>query len=59
MYREVLGSIHGWGLPTALATNLSADADWKHCGLSIGPQFNHLDVNVQEEFNEFLGRERY
>lgn len=38
----------------ALATDLSADADWRRRGLYIGPQFDHLDVNVQEEFDEFL-----
>ncbi|KAF8499520.1 mitochondrial glycoprotein [Gautieria morchelliformis] len=40
-----------------LATELTADADWKRRGLYIGPQFDHLDVNVQEEFEKFL-RER-
>jgi len=38
----------------ALATGLSAEADWNRRGLYIGPQFDHLDVNVQEEFDEFL-----
>jgi len=38
----------------ALATGLSAEADWSRRGLYIGPQFDHLDVNVQEEFDEFL-----
>ena len=37
-----------------LATDLSADADWKRRGLYIGPQFDHLDTNVQEEFERFL-----
>ena len=38
----------------ALATGLTAEADWSRRGLYIGPQFDHLDVNVQEEFDEFL-----
>ena len=38
----------------ALATGLTAEADWNRRGLYIGPQFDHLDVNVQEEFDEFL-----
>lgn len=40
----------------ALATDLSADADWRRRGLYIGPQFDHLDVNVQEEFDDFLAQ---
>ncbi|KIJ25496.1 hypothetical protein M422DRAFT_38655 [Sphaerobolus stellatus SS14] len=40
-----------------LGTELSADADWKRRGLYMGPQFEHLDVNVQEEFEAYL-RER-
>jgi len=40
----------------ALATDLSADADWRRRGLYIGPQFDQLDVNVQEEFDEFLAQ---
>ena len=38
----------------ALAIDLSAEADWRRRGVYIGPQFDHLDVNVQEEFDEFL-----
>jgi len=37
-----------------LATELTSDADWKRRGLYIGPQFDHLDSNVQEEFERFL-----
>jgi len=42
---------------TKLGTELSADADWKRRGLYMGPQFDHLDVNVQDQFEAFL-RER-
>jgi len=38
----------------SLATDLTAEADWKRRGLYIGPQFDHLDVGVQEEFEKFL-----
>jgi len=37
-----------------LATELTSEADWKRRGLYIGPQFDHLDTNVQEEFERFL-----
>ncbi|THH14248.1 hypothetical protein EW146_g6060 [Bondarzewia mesenterica] len=37
-----------------LATELTADADWKRRGLYIGPQFDTLDVGVQDEFDKFL-----
>jgi len=37
-----------------LATDLTSEADWKRRGLYIGPQFDHLDVGVQEEFERFL-----
>jgi complement component 1 Q subcomponent-binding protein len=40
-----------------LGTELTAEADWKRRGLYIGPQFETLDVTVQEEFEKFL-RER-
>ncbi|KAF8524279.1 regulatory protein suaprga1 [Hysterangium stoloniferum] len=39
---------------SSLATELSAEADWKRRGLYMGPQFDHLDVSVQEEFDTFL-----
>ncbi|KAF8269480.1 mitochondrial glycoprotein [Lactarius quietus] len=41
----------------ALATDLTAEADWKRRGLYIGPQFETLDLSLQEEFEKFL-RER-
>ncbi|KZT07041.1 mitochondrial glyco protein [Laetiporus sulphureus 93-53] len=37
-----------------LGTDLTAEADWKRRGLYIGPQFDTLDVAVQEEFEKFL-----
>jgi complement component 1 Q subcomponent-binding protein len=37
-----------------LGTELTAEADWKRRGLYIGPQFETLDVGVQEEFERFL-----
>ncbi|KAG8948738.1 Mitochondrial acidic protein mam33 [Tulasnella sp. 424] len=37
-----------------LAGELSAEADWKRRGLYIGPQFDHLDVGVQEAFEKYL-----
>ncbi|KXN84057.1 Mitochondrial acidic protein mam33 [Leucoagaricus sp. SymC.cos] len=40
-----------------VGTELTAEADWKRRGLYIGPQFDTLDVAVQDEFEAFL-RER-
>ncbi|CCO26954.1 Mitochondrial acidic protein mam33 [Rhizoctonia solani AG-1 IB] len=37
-----------------LATELTSEADWKRRGLYIGPQFDHLDTSVQEEFERYL-----
>jgi complement component 1 Q subcomponent-binding protein len=37
-----------------LATELTAEADWKRRGLYIGPQFETLDLGLQEEFEKFL-----
>jgi len=37
-----------------IGTELTAEADWKRRGLYIGPQFDTLDVGVQEEFEKFL-----
>jgi len=37
-----------------LGTDLTAEADWKRRGLYIGPQFDNLDVAVQEEFEKYL-----
>ncbi|OCH89282.1 mitochondrial glyco protein [Obba rivulosa] len=39
---------------TKVGTELTADADYKRRGLYIGPQFDTLDVAVQEEFEKFL-----
>ncbi|KAL0959769.1 hypothetical protein HGRIS_011459 [Hohenbuehelia grisea] len=39
---------------TKLGVDLTAEADWKRRGLYIGPQFDTLDVAVQEEFEKFL-----
>ena len=38
----------------AVGTELTAEADWKRRGLYIGPQFDTLDVSVQEEFEAWL-----
>lgn len=37
-----------------LGTELTAECDWKRRGLYIGPQFDTLDVAVQEEFEKWL-----
>jgi len=37
-----------------LATELTPEADWSRRGLYIGPQFDHLDVGVQEAFEKYL-----
>ncbi|KAF9557040.1 mitochondrial glycoprotein [Agrocybe pediades] len=37
-----------------LGTELTAEADWSRRGLYIGPQFDTLDVGVQDEFEKFL-----
>jgi complement component 1 Q subcomponent-binding protein len=37
-----------------IATDLTAEADWKRRGLYIGPQFESLDLSLQEEFEKFL-----
>ncbi|EGO03975.1 hypothetical protein SERLA73DRAFT_175685 [Serpula lacrymans var. lacrymans S7.3] len=37
-----------------LGTELTAESDWKRRGLYIGPQFDTLDVSVQEEFEKYL-----
>jgi len=37
-----------------VGTDLTAEADWKRRGLYIGPQFDTLDVAVQEEFEKYL-----
>lgn len=37
-----------------LGTDLTAEADWKRRGVYIGPQFDTLDVSLQDEFEKFL-----
>ncbi|KAL0579237.1 Mitochondrial acidic protein mam33, partial [Marasmius crinis-equi] len=37
-----------------LGTELSAEADWKRRGIYLGPQFETLDVGLQEEFEKWL-----
>ncbi|EEB87927.1 hypothetical protein MPER_14511, partial [Moniliophthora perniciosa FA553] len=37
-----------------LATELSAEADWKRRGIYLGPQFETLDVGLQEELERWL-----
>ncbi|KAG5641766.1 hypothetical protein DXG03_004261 [Asterophora parasitica] len=37
-----------------LGTDLTAESDWKRRGTYIGPQFDTLDVAVQEEFEKYL-----
>ncbi|KAF8069064.1 mitochondrial glycoprotein [Lyophyllum atratum] len=37
-----------------LGTDLTAEADWKRRGAYIGPQFDTLDVSLQEEFEKYL-----
>lgn len=38
----------------ALATELTAEADWARRGLYIGPQFETLDENLQAQFESYL-----
>ncbi|KAF9459642.1 mitochondrial glycoprotein [Collybia nuda] len=38
----------------SIGTDLTAEADWKRRGIYIGPQFDTLDVGVQEEFEKYL-----
>jgi len=37
-----------------VGTELTAEADWKRRGLYIGPQFDTLDVALQDEIDAFL-----
>jgi complement component 1 Q subcomponent-binding protein len=39
---------------STLATDLTAEADWKRRGLYVGPQFEQLDAGVQESFERYL-----
>jgi len=38
-----------------MGTDLTAEADWKRRGMYLGPQFDTLDVSVQEEFEKYMG----
>ncbi|CAD6890035.1 unnamed protein product [Tilletia controversa] len=38
----------------SLATDPTAEADWARRGLYIGPQFDTLDIKVQEQFENYL-----
>ncbi|KAJ4490263.1 mitochondrial glycoprotein [Lentinula aciculospora] len=38
----------------SLATDLTAEADWKRRGIYMGPQFDTLDIGLQEDFDKFL-----
>ncbi|TFK21317.1 regulatory protein suaprga1 [Coprinopsis marcescibilis] len=37
-----------------VGTDLTAEADWKRRGMYIGPQFDTLDIGLQEEVEKFL-----
>ncbi|KZT54627.1 mitochondrial glyco protein, partial [Calocera cornea HHB12733] len=37
-----------------LATDMTAQAEWDRRGVYIGPQFDNLDVQVQEEFEKYI-----
>ncbi|EJU02301.1 mitochondrial Mrb1 [Dacryopinax primogenitus] len=37
-----------------LGTEMSANAEWERRGMYIGPQFDNLDVQVQEEFEKYI-----
>lgn len=37
-----------------VGTELTAEADWKRRGLYMGPDFQTLDVTLQEEFEKYL-----
>jgi hypothetical protein len=37
-----------------LAHDLTAESDYKRRGTYVGPQFEHLDINLQEGFEAFL-----
>ncbi|KIK68621.1 hypothetical protein GYMLUDRAFT_36089 [Collybiopsis luxurians FD-317 M1] len=38
----------------SLATDSTAEGDWKRRGIYMGPQFDTLDIGLQEEFDKFL-----
>lgn len=37
-----------------VGTELSAESDWKRRGLYIGPNFDTLDVGLQDEIQKYL-----
>ncbi|KAI0754194.1 mitochondrial glycoprotein [Daedaleopsis nitida] len=37
-----------------VGTELTAEADWKRRGFYLGPQFDTLDITLQDEFDKFL-----
>lgn len=37
-----------------VGTELTVEADWKRRALYLGPQFDTLDISVQEEFQRYL-----
>ncbi|CDO71085.1 hypothetical protein BN946_scf184844.g89 [Trametes cinnabarina] len=37
-----------------VGTELTAEADWKRRGYYLGPQFDTLDISLQDEFDKFL-----
>ncbi|KAI0761310.1 mitochondrial glycoprotein [Trametes elegans] len=37
-----------------VGTELTAEADWKRRGFYLGPQFDTLDLSLQDEFDKFL-----
>jgi complement component 1 Q subcomponent-binding protein len=41
-------------LDKALAEDLTAEGDWKRRGTYVGPRFDHLDEEVQGQFEQFL-----
>lgn len=38
----------------SLAEDLTAEGDWKRRGTYVGPRFDHLDEEVQSQFEQFL-----
>ncbi|KAI0760592.1 mitochondrial glycoprotein [Fomes fomentarius] len=41
-------------LDAKVGTELTAEADWKRRGYYLGPQFDTLDISLQDEFDKFL-----
>ncbi|TFK81416.1 mitochondrial glyco protein [Polyporus arcularius HHB13444] len=37
-----------------VGTDLTVEADWKRRGYYLGPQFDTLDISLQDEFDKFL-----